>query len=318
MELRGLLIYFMQKFQLLCKLFFYRTHSFAEFIKKKSIFIMLIIVPILHSCSSGKMFTSSVGYQSIRTTFEHPDLSTHKIPDDTEIILEYSITKDGCLGVVVSNNTNNIMLIDQTMSFFINNGNSTSYFDPTVKTETVTDLLSETNGTSINAGVIGDALGVGGIAGSILDGINLGASTTDGTSTQNTTIIADQPKVSIGPKGSCAMSKMFQIGGAGRNALKHAGTTTIYTPQDSYCKFSVCISYSLDRGNSFKTITTDFYANSKIVLPVKRKGMVNETLRNLFAKKTDALNENLWLLYFNTNVPNAHDSMVKGFLYDYQ
>lgn len=264
------------------------------------------------------MVTSSVAYQSIRTTFKQPDLTKNKIPDDAEIILVYSVSPDGNLSVGISNNTNEIMVIDQTMSFFINNGHSVSYYDPTVRTTTVTDLSSQSKGASVNLGAIGNALGVGGALGTVLSGINVGGSGTVGTSTQNTTIIADQPRVSLGPKGSGTMSKTFQIDGIGRNSLKYAGTANFYTKEDSYSTFSVCISYSLDGGDSFKKITTDFYANSKIFVPVTHKGMVNEALRNIFTTKTDALNENLWILYFNNNVPKAYDSMVKGFLFDYQ
>lgn len=279
---------------------------------------MLSFVFFLCSCSSGKMLTSSVAYQSIRTTFRQPNMSAHEIPDDAEIILAYTITPDGELVVGVVNNTQEIMVIDQTMSFFVNNGRSVSYYDPTIKSRTVTDLSSETQGASVNVGAIGNALGIGGRLGGLLSGINLGGSGTTGTSIQNTTVIADQPRISIGPKGSSTMSKTFEINGVGRTSLRQAGAVVACNKENSYCKFSVSISYSLDGGNSFKKITTDFYANSKIVIPVGRKGMVNETLRSLFATKNDALNENLWLLHFNTNVPDAHDCMVRGFLYDYQ
>lgn len=273
----------------------------------------------LSSCSSNKMVTSSVAYQSIRTTFRQPDLSATNKPENAKIILAYTITRDGHLVVGIENNTREIMTIDQTMSFFINNGRSISYYDPTVKTQTITEIASSTEGASVNLGAIGSALGVGGRIGTALQGINLGSSGTIGTSTQNTTIIADQPRISIGPKGNCALSKTFQIDGIGRNALQNSGyAANIYNQNNSYCTFSVCISYSLDGGNTFEKITTDFYANSKIVLPVARTGMVNETLRDLLTSKTDALNENLWLLYFNTNVPGAYNSLVNGFLYDYQ
>ena len=211
------------------------------------------------------------------------------------------------------------MVIDQTMSFFVNNGHSASYYAPTVKTTTITDLSSRTKGASANIGAIGNALGIGGRLGNLLSGINIGASGTVGTAVQNMTIIADQPRVAVGLKENGTMSKTFKIDGSGTSDLKNAaGTTDFYTNENSYSRFSVCISYSLDGGNSFKKIMTDFYANSRMTLPANQKGRVNETLRSLFATKSDALSENLWLLYFNTNVPNAYDTMVRGFLYDHQ
>lgn len=274
---------------------------------------------LFNSCFNQKMVTSSVGYQSIRTSFRQPDLSAKDKLENAKIVLAYKITASGNLIVGIQNNTDEIMTIDQTMSFFINNGNSVSYYDPTIKTQTVTELESSTKGASVNLGAIGNALGVGGIIGTALQGVNVGGSGTVGTSTQNTTIIADQPRVSIGPRGNGALSKTFKIDGIGRNALKYSSpVAATYTRNNSYSTFSVCVSYSLDGGETFEKITTDFYANSKIVLPVSRAGRVNETLRDLYTKKTDALNENLWLLYFNTDATGAHDCLLNGVLYDYQ
>ncbi len=285
----------------------------------RSLILMCGVVALLNSCASGKMLTKSVGYQSIRTTFRQPDLTANEIPADAEIMCVYTISVDGDLVVAISNKTDEIMVIDQTMSFFINNGRSVSYYDPTVKMSSVTDMSSRTRGGSVNLGAIGNAIGIGGRLGGLLGGVNVGASGTEGTSIQNTTIIADQPRVQLGPRGSGTMSKTFKVDGIGRAALRNAGSTTgFYTNEDSYSTFSVCISYSLDGGNTFKKIVTDFYANSRMILPVAQKGKVNETLRSLFTTKPDALGENLWILYFNTNVPNAYDSMVTGVLYDYQ
>lgn len=264
------------------------------------------------------MLTSSVGYQSIRTTFRQPDFTGHGIPEDAEIILAYTILSDGRLFVGVSNNTDEIMIIDQTMSFFINNGQSVSYYDPTVTTTTNTEISSGTSGVSVNLGAVSGALGLGGAVGTFLSGVNVGGSETSGRSVQNMVVVADQPQVSIGPKGSCAMSKSFFIDNVGEDYLKSASPLAIYNEDNSCSKFSVCISYSLDGGNSFRKIVTDFYVNSKIVVPVTNKGKVNNSLRSLFSEKSDALNENLWLLHFNTNVPGASDSMVRGCLYDYQ
>lgn len=272
----------------------------------------------LSSCSEGKMIISSVGYQSIRTTFRQPDASKNKIPNDAEIILAYTVNENGRLNVGIKNNTDEIMVIDQTMSFFINNGRSISYYDPTVKSTTITDLSSKTKGGNVNLGAVDDILGMGGTIGKVLNRINIGGSSTTGTSVENTTIIADQPKVSIGPRGSAAMNKAFPIDGIGISNLKDTNVASVYTSRNSPCTFSVCISYSLDGGENFKKITTDFYMNSKIVVPVLRKGMVNESLRSLYSAKTDALNENLWLLHFNNNVPNTYKTQIYGCLYDYQ
>lgn len=266
------------------------------------------------SCSSGKnLVTSSVGYQSVRTTFRQPV----EIPDDAEIVVAYGISADGVLIPVVENKTSEIMIIDQTMSFFVNtDGNSTSYYDPTVRTTEVTDHSSNTKGTSVNLGAVAGFLGIGGKAGSLLSGVNVGNANTEGTSISNVTTIADQPRVSLAPKSKGQMSKSFQISGIGRGFLNRERSNTYPSPSNAP-KFSVCVSYSLDGGTTFKKIVSDFYVNSDIVVPVRSKGKVNNSLRTLFTTKPDAMDESWWLLYFNNNV-GGNDTMCKGVFVDYQ
>ena len=82
---------------------------------------------LLTSCSGYKLTVSHVGYQSVRTTFRQPT----EIPDDAEILVVYDISQHGEIVPVVMNRTSEIMILDQTMSFFVNtNGQSTSYYDP--------------------------------------------------------------------------------------------------------------------------------------------------------------------------------------------
>lgn len=273
-----------------------------------------VLSALLVSCSSGKtLVTSSVGYQSVRTTFRQPV----EIPDDAEIVVAYGISADGVLIPVVENKTSEIMVIDQTMSFFVNtDGNSISYYDPTVRTTEVTDHSSNTKGTTVNLGAVAGALGVGGKLGGLLGGVNVGNANTEGTSTTNITTIADQPRVSLAPKSKGKMSKSFQISGVGRSYLNRERSNT-YLSSSNAPKFSVCISYSLDGGTSFKKIVSDFYINSDIVVPVQSKGRVNSSLRTLFTTKPDAMDESWWLLYFNNNI-GGNDTMCKGVFVDYQ
>lgn len=268
---------------------------------------------LFNSCSSGNLITSSVGYQSVRTTFKQPT----EIPDDAEIVVAYGISADGKIIPVVENRTSEIMVIDQTMSFFVNtNGNSTSYYDPTVRTTEVTDHSSNTKGTSVNLGAVAGALGVGGRLGGLLGGVNVGNANTEGTSISNITTIADQPRVSLSPKSKGQMSKSFQISGVGKGYLNRERNNT-YLSSSNAPKFSVCISYSIDGGANFKKIVSDFYINSDIVVPVRSKGRVNSTLRTLFTTKPDAMDESWWLLYFNNNI-GVNDTMCKGVFVDYQ
>lgn len=286
----------------------------------KTCMIVSAITLVLSSCSTNQLVTQSVAYQSVRTeNTKHPD-----VPESAEIVTLYAIDQDGGLSVVVCNRTDEIMVIDQTMSFFVNtNGQSTSYYDPTVRTTTTTDVSSSTKGASVNLGAIGGALGVNGALGSLLNGINVGGSGTSGQAVSNTTYFADLPKISLAPKSTGAMSKVFKVSGLGYSYMGNVTEASInLTPKVSTVKFSVCISYSLDGGQTFKKIVTNMYNNSSICIPVKSKGMVNEALRELYTVKSDALAEPWWMLYFNNNISRSefglYDYRLQGSLYDYQ
>lgn len=290
----------------------------------KHILYSLLACSMFCSCGSTILKTRSVAYQSVRTTHTQPT-SAAQIPDDAKIAVAYTISENGNLTAVVFNRTSEIMIIDQTMSFFVNSdGTSTSYYDPTVRTTSVTDVSSSTSGASVNLGAVAGALGIGGPLGLLASGVNVGNSETDGSSTTSTTYVADQPRVTLAPKGSGAMSKSFPINGIGTNSLCFDEVVSPnLSNEQSYCHFSVCISYSLDGGSTFDKIVTEFYANSKVIVPVTKMGKVNEALREVFTVKPDALNEYWWLLHFNTNIPTYHgysnnSFMGNGFLYDYK
>lgn len=272
----------------------------------------------LTSCSVTRLETTKVAYQSVNTVKKQPQ-TLADIPNDAKIMVTYAISEDGELTAIVTNKTSEIMIIDQTMSFFVDsNGQSISYYDPTIRTTTTTDYSSKTRGGSVNLGVIGDAFGISGTLGQILGGINVGGSGTAGVSVTNATYIADQPKVSMAPHSNGAMSKVFNINGIGKEALASSNRTLPHISSNmAHCKFSVCISYSIDGGKNFDKIVTDFYENSEVVIPVQGKGRVNDALRNVFIQKNDALYEPWWMLYFVNNA-GGEDHRICGLLVDYK
>lgn len=275
---------------------------------------------ILTSCLGEKLTTYSVTYQSIRTKHAQPS-KLNPIPNDAKIAVAYYITKNGELTAIVYNRTSEIMTIDQTKSFFVNSdGTSTSYYDPTVRTTSTTNLESQTTGGSINLGSVASAFGIGGTIGTIAGGINLGGSGTSGVSTTNTTYVADLPQVSLSPNSNGAMSKVFKIQGIGlkgtSSSISHFSPNL--TNEQSYCRFSVCISYSIDGGETYEKIVTDFYANSKIIVPIKKEGKINEAVRSVYANKPDALNEYWWSLGLDDNMRIGYNNVTQGMLYDYQ
>ena len=287
----------------------------------KQILCGIIACLLLSSCSAYRLSTKSVAYQSVRTTHAQP-AGLKAIPEEAKIAVSYSISKDGALTAVVYNRTTDILIIDQTTSFFVNSdGKSVSYYDPTIKTTSVTDISSSTSAASVNLGAVAGALGVGGTVGQLANGINVGGSTTDGSSTTSVTYIADQPRISIGPKGSGKMSKEFKVTGVGTKALSSVEKSALnnVSSEESKCCFSVCISYSFDNGATFDKLVTEFYTNSKVIIPVSDSHNVNNALREVYQIKPDALDEYWWLLYFNTNHNIKNTSYLEnGSLFDYK
>lgn len=206
------------------------------------------------------------------------------------------------------------------MSFFVNSdGESKSYYDPTVRTTSKTDMSSKEHGASVNLGSIAGALGIGGVLGQIADGVNVGGSGTKGTAVTEATYVADMPHVSIAPYGKGAMSKVYSISGIGKKSLTGSQMMQIsLSDKNSYCHFSICISYSFDRGATFDKIVTDFYADSKVIIPVTKHGNVNDALRTLYMRKPDCLGEPWYLLYFNSNNSYEQSGFSNGVIYDYQ
>ena len=302
----------------------------------KHFFKVLLVTALffaMESCSGNKLVVSSVGYRSVRTTFAQPT----KIPDDAKIALEYFIDSNGYLLAIVYNLTDEVMNIDQTRSFFINtNGQSISYYDPTVRTTTNGDFSSNTNTTTFNLGAISNIFGISGSLGSLLNGTTVGSGNTTGNYATNTVSVTDLPIVSIGPKGKTALSKQYEITGIsetylGKNDI-NTGSFLDVTKEQSPLKFSVCVTYTIGSETEPQKLVTDFYVNTKIIQPVNN-GMVADAFRKIYDTKPDALVEPSYFFIVNTNIPDniqelnmwgeyetpdTHIRYIQGSLVDYQ
>lgn len=180
--------------------------------KFSSFFVVTVLCLIsISSCGTPYSSPTCINYLSIRQKYAQPT-PEHPIPAEAKITVVYSISSDGKLTAIVYNRTSEIMTIDQTQSFFVNtNGKSTSYYDPTVRTTSTTNLSSTTKGASVNLGAIAGVLGVGGIAGQIANGINVNTAGSSGSSVTNATYISDQPLVHLAPNSNGVMSKDFEV-----------------------------------------------------------------------------------------------------------
>ena len=286
----------------------------------KTFLLLLLNAVMLSSCSQKYLNVTGVAYQSIRA--KEPILSRYDIPDDATIIVSCQIGGNGEFDVIVRNNTDKIMTIDRTKSFFRNQaGNSIPYYDPTVKVQSQSTMVGGQTGASVNLGSIASAAGIGGALGTALGGVNVGGSKERAVTNTNTTYIVDQPQISIAPHGQASMGRTFMFEGVGLSFLGEAikGTETdvnnAFTPTQTYAACNLCISYSMDDGKTYETILTDIYANSLLVGKVKQKGKVNEALRYIYTNKNDALIEPWFALYFLSDAKkNNNKVQVSEFL----
>lgn len=121
-------------------------------------------------------------------------------------------------------------------------------------------------GGSLNLGAVAGVLGIGGVIGQLADGINIGGSGTKGTSVTNATYIADMPKVSLAPFSNGAMSKVFNLKEISSKTMSLAKVVKpLISEQESFCKFSFCVSYSLDGGVTYENWLQTFMQILKLL-----------------------------------------------------
>ena len=97
--------------------------------------------------------------------------------------MSYSHTRNGtptycAIAVTVKNKTNQTLFLDLGNTFFLRNGSPSPYYVPSA-TQTTT---STTTGSTVNMGAVAGALGVGGRAGALANGVNVGGANTNSTS----------------------------------------------------------------------------------------------------------------------------------------
>lgn len=282
----------------------------------------VMLTASFYSCTPG-FKTYCIGYQSVRTTFEQPE----QVPANAQIAVFYTFTYDGKLVATVYNRTDEILTIDQTKSFFVDtDGTSTSYYDPTIRTTTTTDMQSSSTGASMNLGALAGAVGIGGTVGRLLGGINVGGSSGGATAISNTTYRADMQQISIGPRGNGNMTKQFNVTGLGSDYIDQHKTSAVinpyFNPDTSPKKFSVCITYSTDEGASYRKLVTNFYVSGEIIQPVENSKNLNATLRKIYESKPDALYQPWYILHCPNNsdrpsVTSWKNGINDGLIYDF-
>ena len=311
------------------KRFLFSKHNLLSFVGLAAVGLLL------SGCSStaGVLSVRGIGYQAVNTK-RNIQSESADIPSNATILTSYAIDENGRIAVFVKNLSEEIIVIDQEMSFFINtDGISISYFDPTIRTESTTDFSSTTSGATFNFGALAYAVGLGGPLGTLMGGFSSTSASTTGSAYTSTVTIMDQKKINIGPRGTVMLSKTYKVAGLGAEIENGVPDLTSMSYNTAPLKFSICIYYSDNEGRTFKKLVTDFYVSNYAFFPVVSNDKVNDTLRSVMNQKPDLFSQPWSLLYFKNNIdltttdyfinPGAprggvFDTIIKGMLFDYQ
>lgn len=96
--------------------------------------------------------------------------------------------------IMITNKSNEIVYIDLGTSFIKKNNVASVIYTPTV----TSTMVGQSFGTSVNVGTIAKSLGIGGIVGTTIEGVNFGV----GVSSSTTTATYAQRFISIPPKSA--------------------------------------------------------------------------------------------------------------------
>ena len=190
-------------------------------------------------------------------------------------------TNNQVITVKVRNKTNKTLYLDLGNTFFIRGGEAEPYYIPTATSE----YGSNTTASSVNLGAVAGAMGIGGAAGTIANGINVGSANTKGMKTT----IYSQRVISIPPMSSKSLEPqmLFPINSnvfpmiMSYEALKKTFTTTSildlqqgdmihWNAQNSPILFSFFLSYAYDEQCvDAQTMKTDMYVTDMYCMCIK-------------------------------------------------
>ena len=180
----------------------------------------------------------------------------------------------------VRNKTKRTLYVDLGNSFFISMGQATCYYVPSSTTTT----HGASSGGSVNLGAVTGALGIGGVAGTLANGINVGGGSTNST----TSTTYSQRVIAVPPMSSVNLPPQYFYGKEERTVTKglkqdkygemyilfpkdsekglmRFGDRYSYTADNSPLQFSCVIAYSTEETClSTKSITSNLYLRELI------------------------------------------------------
>lgn len=129
-----------------------------------------------------------------RATYMTENIKGNAVVDEKNMFVDYGkfevqYTTKG--DVMIINKTDSTMYIDMAESYYIGNGDAQRLYTNSV----TTNFSSGSKGATVNLGSITNALGVGGVVGTLAQGVNVGGSNVSGLSTQ----VFEERYISIPP-----------------------------------------------------------------------------------------------------------------------
>ena len=140
----------------------------------------------------------------VRFTYTAENVKGGAVMDKERMLADYgqfAIQYSGEGNVTIINKSDSTMYVDMGESYYINNGIAQQLFDNSV----TTNFSSGTQGATVNMGSVASAMGVGGALGTLARGVNVGGSTTRGSSTQ----VFEERYISIPPMSSKRMKSVL-------------------------------------------------------------------------------------------------------------
>lgn len=219
----------------------------------------------------------SFGYTVYDKAVYEKDAEFHKFSNENKKELKkylYYCNKNQAFEIKISNTSNKILYLDLGNSFITQfNGEAITMYTPSATTTTE----SKSGGVGVNLGAVSSALGVGGAAGTLAQGVNVGGGKTTGTST----VTYSQRIIAIPAKSSKVLGhwhlfneneeislfkiKSIKYGGGIEKYLTsykniYIGNKETYNEENTPLKLTATISYSYTEDcNSLLTLNSQLY-----------------------------------------------------------
>lgn len=198
--------------------------------------------------------------------------------------------------LTVKNKTKKTIYLDLGNTFFTSNGQTSVYYVPT----STTSSSSRSAGAGVNLGAVAGALNIGGVAGTLAGGVNVGGGTTKGTSntvySQRVVAVPPMSNIELDPQMLFITAKATNIIANGMEYIGNymgsqkgskiacfyftpeelkCGETLFYSEDNSPLKFNTYVTYSY---------TEDCAANKNVQISLYLKKLIGMSSSNVSGK----------------------------------